>query len=130
MFLLELIDLISRSLKKIDGVEFAILFGSYSKKKTHRFSDIDIGVYLSRRISLRQLLSCLPVTKIPIDLKILNDTPPLFRLKALREGKILFVKDENILKNFIYNTLVEALEYRETYEKILRIFSRRVLYGP
>jgi len=126
---LELIDLISRSLKKIDGVEFAILFGSYSREKTHRFSDIDIGVYLSKNISLRQLLRYLPVTETPIDLKILNDTPPLFRLKAIREGKVLFVKNKKVLKNFIYNTLVEALEYREIYESILKKFSRVVLYG-
>jgi len=129
-FLLELIERISKSLQDVDGVEFAILFGSHARGTNHKFSDIDIGVYLSKKVSLRQLLRYLPILKKPIDLKILNDTPPLFRLKVLREGKILFVKDENILKNFIYNTLVEALEYRETYEKILRIFSRRVLYGP
>ncbi|MEM3466166.1 MAG: hypothetical protein QW566_06810, partial [Candidatus Jordarchaeales archaeon] len=85
--------------------------------------------YVSRDLSVRELMDKIPFLERLVDLKILNNAPPLFRLRVLREGKILFAKDESVLKRFIYETLVEALEYKETYERILKRFSERVLHG-
>ena len=129
MFMLRLIRIIAEELRKVKGVEFAFLFGSFSRGKVHKFSDIDIGVYLSKEIPLRELLKHIPISDIPVDLKILNDSSPLFRLRVLKEGQLLFVKNEKILKDFIYDTLVKALEYKEIYERLIKKFSKRVLYG-
>lgn len=123
------VEVVSECLRSVDGVEFAILFGSSCRGRTHKFSDLDVGVYVSRSLSVRELLDRIPLLERPVDLKILNDAPPLFRLRVLREGKILFVKDERVLKRFVYETLVEALEYKETYEEMLKRFSERVLHG-
>jgi len=123
------VDVVSECLRSIDGVEFAIWFGSSCRGRMHKFSDLDVGVYVSRDLSVRELMDKIPFLERLVDLKILNNAPPLFRLRVLREGKILFAKDESVLKRFIYETLVEALEYKETYERILKRFSERVLHG-
>lgn len=41
----------------------------------HKFSDLDIGVYVSRDLSIRELLNQIPLLERLVDLKIPNDAP-------------------------------------------------------
>jgi len=75
------------------------------------------------------LLDALPILSRPIDLKILNDAPPLFQLRVLKEGEVLFFKDDELYERFVYETLVEALDFKETYYRILKEVSEAILNG-
>ena len=123
------IQKIAKTLKDIEEVSFAILFGSLSRGEQHKFSDIDVAVYITKDVSIRTLLDALLILSRPIDLKILNDAPPLFRLRVLKEGEVLFIKDDELYERFVYETLVEALDFKETYYRILKEVSEAISNG-
>ncbi|MEM4447588.1 MAG: nucleotidyltransferase domain-containing protein [Candidatus Jordarchaeales archaeon] len=70
------VDVVSECLRSIDGVEFAIWFGSSCRGRVRKFSDLDIGIYVSRDLSVRELMNKIPFLERLVDLKILNDAPP------------------------------------------------------
>lgn len=116
------IEKIAKSLEKNNNVIFAFAYGSSSKGRMHKFSDIDIAVRL-KDASLNayfQLLSSLPETEREIDLRIIDELPPLLRLKIVREGSLLFTKDWKRLEEFISKTLIEALEIKDQIERLKR----------
>lgn len=94
-------------------VIFAYLYGSYLKKKD--FHDIDIGLYLKVRVSLKfianlkiEIASALGVPADIIDLRVFNhilDNPDSFCLlylkKVLEEGKLLVNKNPKVLSDFL-----------------------------
>jgi len=123
---------IKEALEKDENVIFAYLYGSYSRGKRHKFSDIDIAVFLKKydTNAYMELFSRVPtVLKKEVDIRILNDAPPLFKYKIIKEGNLLFVKNLEILKEFIYTTLLTALEIREQIEDIRRRRFERILYA-
>jgi len=123
---------IKEALEKDENVIFAYLYGSYSRGKHHKFSDIDIAVFLKKydTNAYMELFSRVPtVLKKEVDIRILNDAPPLFKYKIIKEGNLLFVKNLEILKEFIYTTLLTALEIREQIEDIRRRRFERILYA-
>ena len=116
-----------KCLQQEENVIFAYLFGSYARKEQHPFSDIDIAVYLKKythdeylrlfRILAREL-------DFDFDLVILNKAPPLLRHKVISEGILLFCEDLNVHYNFVFRTLVEALDFKETYNIIINEYRK------
>ena len=91
---------------------------------------MDIAVFLrdTGHDGFRELLAQLPVNAdVEFDVRVLNDAAPLFRYNVVREGKLLFVKDKGIHETFVYDTLVSALELRETLTNMREERLRRVL---
>ena len=116
-------------LESYKAVVFAYLYGSYARSKEHPFSDIDIAVYLKENSFnvYMDILGKLPEIGKEIDLRVLNDAPPLFKYKVIKEGKLLVNKDPELLRQFIYETLIEALEIKDTIEKMRRKRIERLL---
>lgn len=88
----------------IPGVVSARLFGSHSKGRGHRESDVDVAVLLDRGVHPRRLdRSNLRVDLTSaligvlhhneVDVVVLNDAPPLFARRILHEGIALRVAD-------------------------------------
>ena len=86
------------------GVASAYLFGSHAERRSHRESDVDVAVLLSweryptskERFDFRvgvgsELISVLKHNEV--DLVVLNDLPPLFARRILREGVRVFLGD-------------------------------------
>jgi predicted nucleotidyltransferase len=124
------IEKVGKVLKKECNVVFAYIYGSYARGIAGRFSDLDIAVFLreSGHERYMDLLSELPVDiGVEVDVRVLNDAPPLFRYNVIREGKLLFVKDKGVHEEFVYSTLVSALELRETLGSMRKERLRRVL---
>jgi len=114
----QLINKIKDALFRNKYVVFAYLYGSLATKQEHPFSDIDIAVYVKDDPTYRELLKDIP--DCPIDLKILNDLPPIFCLEILRKGILLFCKDEQILEDFVFETLKIALDEKPKIDEIRR----------
>lgn len=121
--------LLKRFLEEEKEVIFAYLYGSYARGKTHPFSDVDIAVYLRENDfkTYMRLLAKLPEIGKEIDLRVLNDASPLFKYKVIKEGKLLVNKDDGLLKKFIYETLIEALEIKDIIEEMRKKRIERLL---
>jgi len=117
----ELVESLTRALLKFDDIVFAYLYGSFARGEYHKFSDVDIAIYLkktSAKIYL-DILGAIKIDGLEIDLKILNDAPPLFRYRVIKEGILLLCRDEELHENFVFHTLVEALEFIEDFRKLM-----------
>jgi len=97
-------------------ISFAYLHGSFLHQDT--FQDIDCAVYLSRfnenerlylEVSLENDLE--ESIEFPIDLRILNKAPLSFQYTVLREGLLLFEKDEDIRVSFQEKVVSEYLDF-------------------
>jgi len=104
-------------------IVFAYLHGSFLKK---RFRDVDIGIYINKDLSNEQILKYeLHLeeeisTKInyPIDIRVLNKAPLSFRFSVIKNGIILFSKDESKRTDFECLSLVKYHDfnfYRNRY---------------
>ncbi len=116
-----ILDEIKRSLIKIDNIIFAYVYGSFARGETHPFSDIDIAVYLKNPSAKEYLniISHLPLLDREIDVRILNNAPPIFRYNVIKDGILLFCRDWKIHEKFVFETLVEALDIMEAIKKIV-----------
>jgi len=117
----ELVESLTRALLKFDDIVIAYLCGSFARGEYHKFSDVDIAIYLkktSAKIYL-DILGAIKIDGLEIDLKILNDAPPLFRYRVIKEGILLLCRDEKLHENFVFHTLVEALEFIEDFRKLM-----------
>lgn len=127
----ELVSRLAEFFKSIEHVELAYLFGSYSKGKQGPLSDIDIGVYLSsklteaeridKRLSLTaELASLLKTDKI--DLTIMNDASPVINFEIIKPNTPVFIKDED-LKLDVEQEIMSRYLDRKYHENLLsRIF--------
>jgi len=116
----EISTILVKFLKDEENVIFAYLYGSYARGMVHPFSDVDIAAYLKENNfeKYMQLLAKMPEIGREIDLRVLNDASPLFKYRVIKEGKLLVSKNEELLKKFIYKTLIEALEIKDLIEEM------------
>ncbi len=108
----EIINKLARALKEREEVIFAYLHGSFL---THDFRDIDIAVYLKENkdvlyevelgVELEKIL------KFPVDVRVLNSAPLAFRFKVIKDGLLLFSKDERIRSDFEALTISEYHDF-------------------
>lgn len=89
----------SNSLKSDKNVLFAYVYGSFARGEKD-FSDLDIAVYLKkdpRGIVLyeRRLAKALEKeTGKPVDVRIINFMPLLLKSRLLKEGTLIFSRDQ------------------------------------
>ncbi|MEX0569616.1 MAG: nucleotidyltransferase domain-containing protein [Candidatus Njordarchaeota archaeon] len=117
-----LVKILTQTLLVFDDIIFAYLYGSLAKGNYHKFSDVDVAVYLKRpsaKVYL-DILGSIEIDGVEVDLKILNDAPPIFRYRVIKDGILLLCRDEALHENFVFHTLIEALEFIEVYRKLVR----------
>jgi len=103
-------------------IDVAYLFGSQERGDTGPGSDVDIGVYFGRDLNSRdrfdhrlsligKISNCLQTDRI--DLVSLSDAPLSLQFRAIREGGILYCRDE--LTRIRTEVRVMSLYYDEQY---------------
>jgi predicted nucleotidyltransferase len=76
------------------GLRLIVLFGSAARGRANSESDIDLGVFVDRpltvnkRLKLWSALSSL--FSVDVDLTVLNHVDPVLAFEAARDGKALF----------------------------------------
>jgi len=84
-------------------VAFAYLYGSYATGTSHKFSDVDIAVFLSvdhpkERLSLENDMALAFDQaldhKVSTDTRAINDSPLVLQGEILTEGLLLYSADE------------------------------------
>ncbi len=93
-----------------EEVEAIYLFGSHARGNAKPTSDIDICVLTVRNISKRVKEEILSNSSRRIDISIFWDLPPTIRFRILKEGKLLYKKDEIELQRIKVDTLRSYLD--------------------
>jgi len=103
-------------LQKDDNVLFVLLFGSYSKGKAGKESDLDLAIYFRNPPEgleiLEHINSLSNISRKEIDLVILNKASPLLRHQVLKHGIRLLIKDRGEYIRFREKSMIDYDEYR------------------
>lgn len=113
----EVIQRLKEIIAKQKGILFAYLHGSFLSED--RFNDIDIAVYLSKKMS-RSInpfdfenglaLEIDKALNLRIDVKILNFAPLCFNYRVTH-GMLLFSRDELVREEFLCRTWSEYFDF-------------------
>lgn len=119
-------------LKNVDYIDFAVLFGSRVRGKPHPWSDLDLGIATTRKVSLPEigfLISQLEtITRKNLDLVIINDlyyrNPVLaFEIAC---GKMLFARDITHFVNFKEKAFLSFMDTQFLREMVNQSFLERL----
>lgn len=120
-----LIDGTVRDLKKIRQVKAVFLFGSYARGEQKPISDIDICVITEKDVSERVKADIVSNSSDKIEISLFWDLPPSVRYSAIKEAKILFMKDEEFFHDATAMTMREYLDFRHIIDRgVARVFGK------
>ena len=117
--------IISRA-KKDKLVLAVALFGSYARGEAHR--DIDICIFLQPKTYSQLDLSKKKLSYQPdnekYDVQIFQQLPLYIRKRILKEGRILYCKDEDTLYDTYFRTIKDFNLFELYYEQYLAAVER------
>jgi predicted nucleotidyltransferase len=105
-------------IKRERGVEAIYLFGSHASGKAKPYSDIDLCVITGRSARKESILSH---SSDKIDTTIFWDLPLYIRYRVIKEGKLLYAKNELAVHRIRVDTVLSYLDFKPILE---RHFSR------
>ncbi|MEA3373965.1 MAG: nucleotidyltransferase domain-containing protein [Campylobacterota bacterium] len=113
-----MIDKLTASLRELDSVLFAYLFGSQATKQTHNNSDVDVAVFiasdkldLDEQLTIHHALS--KALHQEIDLVILNNLKSLTLLEnILKDGVLLKDTTNDLRELFELKSHHDILDYK------------------
>lgn len=119
-----LMPILEKIFRKEKTVLFCYIFGSFAYKNFNSKSDVDIAVYLDNRIiddffdKRLELISDISQTlKKEADILILNTAPPFIKYVVLKEGKLIFSRDENQRIDFELKAINNYFDLKTVLEK-------------
>ncbi|MBS3079150.1 nucleotidyltransferase domain-containing protein [Candidatus Pacearchaeota archaeon] len=118
----KLIENILKKAKEDKKVLAVALFGSKARKEPNK--DIDICIILNKKHDNLEMsniiISYLGIAKEKVDLSIFQQLPLYIRMRILKEGKILMVKNESALYDLAFSTIKEFDSYKKLYYMYLK----------
>lgn len=94
-----------------EDIIFAYIFGSYVQGKMRADSDIDIAIYLEKKIDIETYLEIKmhlsEACKREVDLIVLNDATPLLKYQIYKNNILLFTRNRTIETSYKVKTLFE-----------------------
>ena len=125
-------------LKEDKAINVAYLFGSYAKGKASPLSDIDIALlldeafpsnnYFDKRLELHPKIAKILKTD-EIDLVILNQASPVLAYNILKNGKVLFTKNQNSKVRFETKVISQYLDTQKMRTLNLNRMKQRLTEG-
>ncbi|MGQ9469928.1 MAG: nucleotidyltransferase domain-containing protein [Nitrososphaerales archaeon] len=122
-------DLLSKkfveNLKRDDDILAVMLFGSYARGEARKESDIDACIVLKDRIYDKISLSQKEMNYMSladdekVQVHIFQNLPIFVRIRVLKEGKISFCKDEDMLYDIAFMTIKEFEAFKKYYKEYL-----------
>ena len=98
-------------------IEFIILYGSYLGDYHYDDSDIDICIYIQENVrNLAEIrLNILKKFEDKFDIQIFQLLPIYIQIEVLK-GKVLYMRDENMIYEIAYETIEEYEELAPFYK--------------
>ncbi len=94
------LQVLAEVLRSYPFIDFAVLFGSAAEGRMLPMSDVDVGIYVTRDLSLDELgglvVALEKAVKRDVDVVIVNDLPrtnPVLAFEAVARGTLLFARD-------------------------------------
>lgn len=116
--LTKLIDIATKD-KEVAAV---MLFGSVARKDQSPVSDIDVCVILRMSKYTPKFLSEKKLhylKQVDLDIQIYQQVPLYIRQRVLKEGKILYCRDEDELYDIAFKTIQEYGDFEHGYREYL-----------
>ena len=117
------IKLVCARLKRIRAVKAIYLFGSYAKGENRPFSDIDMCVIAGKKMSKKTRENILSNSSNKFDISLFWMLPINIRFRVVREGRLLFCRDEL----FLHRAKIKAIKDYLDFKYILNRASAQVL---
>jgi predicted nucleotidyltransferase len=123
-----------RLLEPDTDILFAYLYGSSVNDPDLFQSDIDVGVYLKpgdlkEYVKKEEQLTAFLVSHLHndrIDLRIINALPLLLKYSILRDGILIFSRDELERVDFETTSMIRFFELKPYLDEYNRILSQRI----
>lgn len=110
-------------LKKNLYIDAIYLFGSYATGNARPFSDIDICVITNKDIPKDEKESILSNSSKKIDISLFYDLPLNIRFRVIKDGKLLYRRDELLTHRTKVKTVNEYLDFKHIIMRhSLRLF--------
>jgi len=118
---------LKKSLSPRSEIIFLYVHGSFLDSLP--FRDVDLALYVdSKQINSQQAfdysfdlsLQLSKQTGFEIDVQVMNFSPLGFQQSVLRNGKLLFSKDENLRLNLIESISLEYIDFFELNKQYIR----------
>ena len=130
----KLIERLREALVHEEDILFAYLYGSAAYDPDFAMGDIDIAVYLKPAdikgyISKEEALMALLASKLhtdAIDLRILNTLPLILKYSILKDGKLLFSRDDLQRVDFDTSVMIRFLEIKPYLDEYRLMLSQRI----
>lgn len=124
---------LAKQLTKEEDILFAYISGSYGRGKEGPLSDIDIAVYLAenteeyfaRKIALNNLITEVLKTD-EVDIIILNEVNQEIAFNLIRDGTLLFSKDEAKRIAFEVKIMRGYQDFGYYREKLIKEYVKRI----
>ncbi|MGC8895922.1 MAG: nucleotidyltransferase domain-containing protein [Candidatus Bathyarchaeia archaeon] len=108
--------LIEKTEKDRDALA-VVLFGSYVRKES--FSDVDVCIVLKPKRFTHLYLSSkrlrYSIAFPNLDIQIFQQLPLPIKMRILKEGKVIFCKDEDALYDLAFSTIREFELFKPRY---------------
>lgn len=103
--------------KKDKEILAVIVFGSFARKE--RFEDIDICLVLAREYdSLKMSKKAMQFSIADnFDVHVFQQLPLYIRMRVLKEGKVIFCRNKDILYDLAFLTIREFEDFKPIYQK-------------
>jgi len=101
---------IAKEIGKINGVKAVYLFGSYARGEQGPLSDIDLCVIGD--LSKKEKYKALGWSSDNLDIVFFDMLPVYIKIRVFKEGKPLFVKNEEGIRRLALKTLAEYLDFK------------------
>jgi len=129
---------LERYFAALDDVVTAYLFGSHARGQAGPLSDVDVAVLLAgapddarcfdRRLEIiGGLMDILHVNDV--DVAILNQVPLALRYRVLRDGVLLYCRDQQVRIEFTARTVSEYLDFKPILQRHERAILERARKG-
>ena len=111
---------------------FAYVFGSVVTGHIHQDSDVDIALGFSRAVGdevfyeiFNRLYSRLGIASEKLDLKNFAELPLTVRFRVIRDGKLIYLKDQKIHRDMAARTLGFYHDHYPVMKKFNQLFLKQ-----
>lgn len=115
-------NIVVKRISQNPKVKAIFLFGSQANGKARKDSDFDIAV-LTDGMSRKEELGIIGLGSDELDISIFSNLPLAIQFRVLKEGKLLFCRDEKV----VYDIKVRVFKQYLDFSYHLNSFYRRVL---